>query len=344
MWRAKVAAIDIRVCRSLLLLSFDGKLGDAILLSSLVRSVKATAPAVRIFVATTPNLAEYWSACENIQNVFVVPSRDLSMFVRLRALRRLAGQAELANIDVALSFDPIPMIDYFAFLHWLQADAIIGLSVTQYSLFRISIPDPVLEVPRRHAGERIVRTLASLGIATDLDQLKGLVPRSSEVAMQRRGEQWARPRIFLNGFGASTTRTFSATQLAAVARELIAQDSTFQLTINANAEQRTSPELRQLCADQPSRVQLFRPDATICDLLDAIAGCIVVLTPDTGVAHGAVAARTPLVVVFDDVEYNPICWRPLDRHAVCLLPERPEPISCMPVDKILEGIRQFLVR
>jgi ADP-heptose:LPS heptosyltransferase len=338
MWRANVAVIDARKCSSLLLLGLDGKLGDAIMQSALVRELSAWAPECRIIVVSTPGVADYWRACAGVAQVHVVPSRSGSTTRRrLLILRRLARSDALGSVDVALSFDPIPMLDYFAFLHWLRARTSIGLSMTHYALFGVSIADPILEVPRRHAGERIVRVLAALGVERQLEDLRGLLPLTAlSVATQR---AHARSRsIFLNGFGASPTRTFASAQLATLADALLAVDPTAAIIVNANTAQRASGELRALLERQGPRVRLFPDASPVTALFEAIAASHVVLTPDTSVAHIAAAADVPLVVAFDDVDFNPICWRPLSRRALNLVPASPRSIADFPPAILLAAL------
>jgi ADP-heptose:LPS heptosyltransferase len=64
----------------------------------------------------------------------------------------------------------------------------------------------------------------------------------------------------------------------------------------------------------------------------------VVLTPDTSVAHIAAAADVPLVVAFDDVDFNPICWRPLSRRALNLVPASPRSIADFPPAILLAAL------
>ena len=225
MWRANVENIDVRQCKSLVLLNLDGKLGDAILQSTLVREVTAAAAHCRISVVTSERLAGYWRECAGVTSVYAMHSRsDASTLRRLRELRRLSRISELAGTDVLLSFDPIPMIDHFAFVRLCRPRAAIGLSTTQYSIFQISISDPIFETPKQHAGERIVRTLRALGVTTKLGDLRGIVPRTVQWVDQTQ-KAGGRPKFrqfFLNGFGGSETRTFSPLQLDSVMRAVLA--------------------------------------------------------------------------------------------------------------------------
>lgn len=341
MWRLRVEPIDVRSCGSLLLLNLDGKLGDAVLQSSLLGAVRGRAPECRLTVITTGALAEYWRACEIADRVYVVPSRtEAATHARLLALRRLASSRDVGSTDVALCLDPIPMIDYFAFLRWLRPRAALGLSVPHYALFRISIPDPIIEVPRRHAGERIVRMLAALDVEQSLEGLLPLLPRSTRGLIEKGGAAPNRRTIFVNGFGASVTRTFSVGQIAALLRVLLARGQ--EVLLNANAEQRAAPELHGLFGDAGIQVRLFDQTAGICALFDAVAASAAVVTPDTGVVHVAAAARVPVVVAYDDVDFNPICWRPLTDRAVSIVPRRPGPIANVPVESLVAGLDRAL--
>jgi ADP-heptose:LPS heptosyltransferase len=343
MWRVDVRPVDIRHCKVLVLLGLDGKLGDAVLQSALVREIADAAPSCRILVATTRAISSYWQSCAGVAGVFIVPSRsEASTRARLSALRALSRIPELSAVDVALAFDPIPMLDYFCFIRWLMPRVAIGLSVLQYELFDISIVDPILEVPRKHAGERIVRVLSALGVTRTLADLSSLVPPSTQAALAMDKPGPAMRRIFLNGFGASPTRTFSCSQLVEVSRSLLAMDPGICVVINASADQRGNPDLRRLLGEHADRLSLFQSDGTVCALFDAVAACGAVLTPDTGVAHVAAAVQVPVVVAFDDVDFNPVCWHPLGRRVICLVQDQPQGISRIDVGRLVQGLEASL--
>jgi ADP-heptose:LPS heptosyltransferase len=343
MWRLHVKRIDVRQCDTMVLLSLDGKLGDAIIQSSLVRAVSAANPRCAITVLTTERLGEYWGGCDGVASVRTVSSRsDAPVVRRVRELLRLAGIPALGGVDLLISLDPIPMIDYFAFVRRARPRAAIGLSATQYSIFDVSVADPIFEAPKQHAGERIVRTLAAIGLPVHLDSLRSLVPRDVRTTRSAAGTGEARPveRLFLNGFGASVNRTFSARQLTDVARAFLVKYPRLQVVLNVDQAQRNSAEMRQLCVEYPAQVTLLAPDATVLLLFQAIADADAVLTPDTGVSHVAASTSTPLVVVFDDVEFNPVCWRPLTVKAVCLVPDHPGPITHWSASDLIQALER----
>jgi len=343
MWRLHVKRIDVRQCDTMVLLSLDGKLGDAIIQSSLVRAVSAANPRCAITVLTTERLGEYWRGCDGIASVHTVPSRsDAPVVRRVRELLRLARIPALGGVDLLISLDPIPMIDYFAFVRRARPRAAIGLSATQYSIFDVSVADPIFETPKQHAGERIVRTLAAIGLPIRLDALRSLVPRDVRMRRSAAGAGGTRlvERLFLNGFGASVTRTFSARQLADVARAFLVKFSLMQLVLNVDQAQRSSAEMCELCAEFPARVTLHASDAGVLALFQAIAHADAVLTPDTGPSHVAAATSTPVVVVFDDVEFTPICWRPLTEKAVCLVPDHPGPIAHWSASDLIQALER----
>ena len=330
MWRISVNRVASEELRHLVLLALDGKLGDAILQSSVVRAIKNAYSECRITIVTATNLQGYWRECPGVSDVFTVSSRsDASTFRRLLKLRRLRNIAALNPIDILISFDPIPMIDYFAFIRWVRPRTAIGLSAIQYSIFQISISDPILEVPKDHVGIRFVRTLAALGIDAQIGDLRSFVPQS--VSLRSRSAaadtNLEITNFFINGYGASPTRTFSISQLTDIVRMLIARIASITITINVNDSQSCSPEVRNVYEEFPGKLILSQPTSDISELFNKIARADAVLTPDTAVAHIAAATRTPLAIVYDDRDFNPICWRPLSEDVVTLIPTTPGPIS-----------------
>ena len=242
-----------------------------------------------------------------------------------------------------ISFDPIPMVDYFVFIRRCRPRTAISLSALQYAIFDISIVDPILEIPREHVGLRVVRILATLGVVVRLEDLRGVIPlrdarksHSNDTSLRRRS------MVFVNGFGASATRTFSVEQLDGVVRRLLSASSDLRIVGNVNAAQRGSPRIEQLLAEFPGRVELLPSNGKIAALFDSITHADAVLTPDTSVGHIAAAQETPAVVVYDDVGFNPVCWRPLGRNIVQLIPETPGPVSRFSVPILVEALRAVL--
>jgi len=345
MWRLEVKQIDVRTCATLILLHLDSKLGDAVIQSSLVRAVHAANPRCNISVLTTEGLDEYWRGCEGVATVLTVPSRsDAPMHRRVMKLMRMARFPTLYGVDLLVSLDPIPMIDYFAFVRRARPRAAVGLSVMHYSIFEVSIADPIFDVPKQHAGERIVRILAAIGLPTSLKSLRSIVPRNVLTARSASAEGEGRPieQLFLNGFGASVTRRFSTRQLSYVARAFLGKYPRVRIVINVDQAQRNSADARALCTEFPGRVTLHPSDGTLLALFQAIADADAVLTPDTGVSHVAAATSTPVVVVFDNVDFNPICWRPLTERAICLVPEKSGAIAQWPASDFVQALERIL--
>jgi ADP-heptose:LPS heptosyltransferase len=128
--------------------------------------------------------------------------------------------------------------------------------------------------------------------------------------------------------------------LADVARAFLVKYPRLQVVLNVDQAQRNSAEMRQLCVEYPAQVTLLPPDATVLPLFQAIAQADAVLTPDTGASHVAAATSTPVVVVFDDVEFTPICWRPLTEKAVCLVPDHPGPIARWSASDLIQALER----
>ncbi len=330
MWRIDVNQVASEEFGHLVLLGLDGKLGDAILQSSVIRAIKSVYSECRITIITATNLEGYWRECSGVSDVFTVSSRsDASTFTRLLQLRRLVRNPVLNAIDILVSFDPIPMIDYFAFIRWLHPRTSIGLSVIQYSIFQISISDPIFEVPKNHVGIRFVRTLAALGIDAPIAQLRSIAPRSVILSSRCAAAETNPENIhfFINAYGASPTRTFSIAQLTDIVRILMKRFAALTIAINVNDSQCDSAEIRTLNEEFPGKIALSQHTSDISILFNMIARADAVLTPDTAVAHIAAATRTPMAVVYDDRDFNPICWQPLSEDVVKLIPIIPGPIS-----------------
>jgi len=345
MWRLASRPVDLDHSKSIVLLGLDGKLGDAILQSSIVHAVHRAHSECEIDIVTTPNVSDYWRECDGINAVHVVDTRRNSLYGRLRDLRRLANNSRLAVADVIIALDPIPMIDYFALIHWCRPKIAIALSATQYKLFQISITDPIFEIPKRHVAERYVRILAALGIATNLDNLVSLVPRTVSFPKVSGGTESQTPNrtLFINGYGASPTRTFTVEQVEYVAKSFLALSPLNCVIINPSDIQRLSAPMARLGQFYSDRVSFFPADASIITLFELIAKSTVVLTPDTGISHIAAATRIPAVIAYDDVDFNPVCWRPLSPLVLGLVPSVPGPISQISGPSLMMALEKLML-
>jgi heptosyltransferase-2 len=267
-------------------------LGDAVLTTPLLDTLKEHEPAAQISVLCTPETAEIFKHHPAVAHIIVFDKRnqERSLLARWKLIQRLKEK----NFSLAV----IPHRSFSSALiaRLAQIPRRVGFSSSQGQWLMTDT------VPFRwgtHDVERNLTLLGSLGIhqptaplhlspdpkvsATVLERLRaaGLGPHQKLIGINA-GSVWATKRWLPEGF-------------AAVADRMAMELKTQVLFIGGGKDRELNDKILGL---MKTRAINWAGQTTLSELLAAIAQCSVFLTNDSGPMHIAVACQVPTVALF----------------------------------------------
>jgi ADP-heptose:LPS heptosyltransferase len=280
----------------------DGKLGDAIVTSYLLDSLKAAAPGLALYVACPSRVWGFYELL-GLCAGRLEPERPARLRGQLPELHR--------SRLLFISMESFHSLAAFVAIRRLRPKEAVGFNVGPYKAFTRSVVEATYQEPRTSIFDRVVNLCRLLGIP-----YRDTCPLQLE---RRRTPQGSPRSVFFNTFAASKDRTFSEksieTILSAIA-ETVKGPLKIYLGVKPDAP---LPELP--AAADAGRLALEPVgDVSIRELLAILREVDGVITPDTATAHIAAVFDTPQAVFYDEPRYSPVVWRPHSDKAVQVLP------------------------
>jgi ADP-heptose:LPS heptosyltransferase len=308
-WRQQLDGLALPQAGTVCLWMADGKLGDAIVNSMLVKSLRLARPDLSVTLVCSASTAPFWLRLPGISHVVPVGKhwKQTLDTVRQRVSRRF---------DAFISFETFASSELLQVLKGLNPVAAVGFSVGAYRAFQYSLVDNTYQFPRRHITQRLVNLCDLMGI--------GFVAESDMVPIVHqglsRGQGAAKsPRCFFNVYGASEARSFSVSSVSAICQTLSGLIAGLKVEFNvpqgARAEwQGAMPQLGAIQGElAPQGMDLWT-------LFEHVAQADFVVTTDTAIGHIAAAMGVPCAVFFADRHYNPIVWAPFSTRLEKIMP------------------------
>ncbi len=286
----------------------DGKLGDSVIHTQFIASLRRSRPDIRVLVVCAPGLTALWQGIPGVHEV-------VGATTPRQAARSV--QAGGRAVDVFISMEAFLSLDTIAFMRRVRPKVAIGLNVGRYRAFAYSIADHTFDHPRRHVTDRLRALCALLRIhhhdGCDLGEVarSGLTPRVTLAAHV--------PHVLINTYGAGPQKTFSSEVVDWLTQEARRAWPQAHIVFNVPADQRHAFGQRHGLAGQPA-LALGPAEMNLWELIALLDQCEAVLTPDTGIAHLAAALNKPLAVFFEDQHYTPVVWRPHTASLYAVLP------------------------
>ena len=307
--------VDLATYDSVSLVFLDGKLGDAIVNSSVVTAIKSSFPNISVRIFTTNRTASYWESWSLVDKVIIVPSRTgpRSKFDLYKT-----ATSNVRQKDLAVSFDALNPIDAFLFMHGLKPSLVIGYMKHEYRLFDISLLDYTCVPDKKPFWYRVVDLLKCLGLNHNYPSIARHSPIDAQLAEKFSNDfklDKTKPVYFLNTYGAAVDRTMSTPIIKNVIAEIerISPGS----SIIVNLPTISSSEFSDVVTS--GQVTFLGPLPDISSLFTLLSLADVVISPDTGVAHAAAALRKRQLTLFCDKNYNPFVWIPEStKQEICI--------------------------
>jgi len=280
-----------------LLVNVNFRLGNTLLATPAVAALAEACPATRFDFLGGP-AAPLVMRGQRLERVLGVARREFGQPLRLAGLiRALRG----ARYDAAVHLSPATS-SLGGFLVWASgAPHRIGCRRAQGNVyFTSTIPAP----RARHKVDRVREYLAALGIASQHERRLVL---SEEERAWAEGELAARPPLGV--FVGARERKGKGWPLASAAAAVAAlrADGLHPLVFIGPEEAARADEIRRALAPAD-----FVREPDVRRVAALLSRCAVVLTPDAGPMHLAVAAGAPTVAVFR--RPNADRWGPRPPH------------------------------
>lgn len=309
--------------KKLILYSHDGKLGDAVLMTGLVESLSRAGFLIYV-TASRSNLA-FWQADSRLAGVVEVPKTGL--------LGKLAAIAKLRRVsaDYLFSWDLHRSSTGTLLARLSGARRKVGFWPEGHGVFDVILEfDPACE----HITRKYQRAAELIGIARLLP-----VPCLGFPVVANELDAYAgySKRVFVNFFGATQDRSFTAEVIPTVLERLSHEFPSCAFLVCHMEHQ---PWVMNSTVGFDN-IDAIRTDANWKDLYSAIQACDAVITVDTSIAHIAAAMRKPLLEIFCMDSPSLVRFRPVGESVVIVESASPEVISKIDLDELVSALREL---
>jgi lipopolysaccharide heptosyltransferase II len=314
--------------RNVLAVRLDA-LGDVLMTTPAMRAIRASVPAARLTLLTSPGAADAAACIPELDATITHdvpwmkatstrsdPAPDLAI---IEALRN--GAFDAAVIFTVHSQDPLP-----AALTCYLAGIPLRLAHCRdnpYQLLTDWIRDPEADEPIRHEVQRQLDLVAAVGYGTDDTHLSFRVPpdasRRVRGLLAGLGFGDGRPWAVLHPGATAASRRYPAERFAAAAAQLAGEDGwRFVVTGSASEAALADSVVRGVGGSAVSLAGRL----SLAELAALIAIAPMVVTNNTGPAHIAAAVGTPVVDVYALTNLQHAPWRVRHRLLVHDVPCR----------------------
>jgi ADP-heptose:LPS heptosyltransferase len=305
--------------RSLLILSQDGKIGDSIAHTTLLKPILNEWPNCTIDVICTKTNVEFWRSQPSIRKVVFSASRNL--------LSRLWSVKFLWFRNYDLIFNTTSQ-KIGRSESWLMRtiNGKINIGFAQNGAIAL---DAILifDWENYHITERHKFFLEWLGINNPIIAYEVSVPNYlSEKSHNYWKSQLPSLRLLLNTAGASKDRSWYGDALRTLLKQLLHDFPRLNIYLLSRPDENFNEALKniigQLKSSYQSRIHLTPPHKNPLFAAALMQGVDVVLSPDTFAVHMASALKRPVVAVYASPLMKTL-WGPLGDQYHCLISPTP---------------------
>jgi len=292
----------------IVLVRWDAKLGDTIVLSWVLRELKRQRPDLSISMVTGPEFEEVMRDIYGIDSIFLVNRR--SDWHKLKHVAR-----ELAHSRYVVHLAAIWRPRDFYFVHQLQPEHVVGLD-DGLQMVDIKLGK---QTQGQHFSLKLEPWLAQLGVDTGARDY--WLPRT-RAAGQAVDQWWPGGKVVgFCPYGASKKRQLSLQQIDFLLQTLLAEPGVAVLMIGRASDMLA---LKQALGDQtPQRPYvdqlIFQATDALTQLCEQVSRCKVVVCVDTAIVHIAAASQQPTLALYGDPgpeSDNFKSWHPNNPEAI----------------------------
>jgi len=272
-------------------------IGDAIMTTPAVRTIRENFPAAEITLLAYPWVADIFTACPHVDRVMLYDKKGRHK--GLAGMWRLGRELAAQRFDMAILLQNAFSAAVLALLAGIPVRAGYrrdgrGLLLTHGVAIRKS-------TRARHQVYYYQEMLKDLGLACSPQELFLSLPDS---AMAWAGDFLAakagRPVVGLNpGAAYGPAKRWPADRYAGLAKRLAEERGATLLVFGTPADAEAAAEIG---AAAPGQVHDLTGKTTLAQAMALIGRCDAFVTNDSGLMHVAAAQKTPLVAIFGSTD------------------------------------------
>ncbi len=297
-------------------------IGDAIMTTPAVRTLRQNFPQSHITLLALPWVADVFAACPHVDDIFIYDKHGKH--------RGLAGKFKLAaelyqeRFDMAVLLQNAFEAALISFLARIPVRG--GYTTDGRGILLTHRVKKHPDIGSRHQVHYYQEMMQGLGMLPGPDQLElFLEPKAVASVKEQLGHAAGagkRPIIGLNpGAAYGPAKRWPARKYGRLARELARKTGGLLLVFGTRDDQQAAAEISALAGDC---VLDLTGKTSLGEALAFIDQCNVFITNDSGLMHVAAALDTPLVAVFGSTDH--IATGPYSDQATIIR----KPLDCSP--------------
>lgn len=308
--------------RKIVFLRNDDKLGDMIVMSSVLRELKKQLPKAQISVIAGPTSAQLLAYNPHVSHVYIGEKNLVSAY---KLGRRLRGE----KIDLFVSFDTEQNAPSLLLLRLLNPRFAFGLNTQKIQLYNLS----AIVKGNEHITQCYQKLFDTLHLRFDNKQPELFLPDSAQEHARTFAQHLPSVRVALNAFAASKHRSLSVAQVNKLIKEF---PSVGFILLGSPSQRRT---LRR--AGLPSNAYFPPEYFNLFDMLALLKEADLLISPDTMWVHAAAALHTSQICLFKQSDpQNKLRWKPLTQKATVF--DAPDEFSTLDTSFLFPLIQTIL--
>ncbi len=324
--------LDYRSCRPLtldtvkkvLLLRDDGKIGDMVVSTSLLREFS-----VRGYIIDVLATPENFPIVENnpyIRKVFINNTKDIS--------KQLSQENYDAVIDMGDKISPKSLY----LLRTIKANNVIGFNKKEYKIYNKSIP---FQGYNEHISKRYSLLMTELGFKNySVDYELHICDHVHEKVSEYLKSLPGKYNFVINPFTASKERDLEEGNLQKLVNELHKKFADVNIILIGLPERMANINIEKA---------FVNPHMSIQGAMSLIYQCDIIISPDTSVVHIAAVWKKPLVALYGNDTHgmfnNNDVWGPGYNNAIQITSiDKYHSVSTIPILEILKAVDVLFIR
>ncbi|XCN75287.1 MAG: lipopolysaccharide heptosyltransferase II [Candidatus Electrothrix aestuarii] len=303
-------------------------IGDAIMTTPAVRSIRHNFPDAKITLLALPWVADVFRACPHIDHIFIYDKQGHHQ--GLRGKLRLASELRQQNYDLTILLQNAFEAALITFLARIPIRG--GYTTDGRGLLLTHRVRKHPEIKTKHQVHYYQEMIKGLGLQRSENSLELFLDSAAEEdadALIKKALQGGKaddiPIIGLNpGAAYGPAKCWPANKYAELAGRLSDKTGGLIVIFGTAADQQAATEISGAAGE---RVLDLTGKTTLAQALACIARCSVFITNDSGLMHVAAALNTPLVAVFGSTDH--IATGPYSDKASIVR----QPVDCSPCMK-----------
>lgn len=272
--------------KSILILRYDGKIGDMTVNTLMFREIKKRYPDIKIGVVTRGGAIDIIKNNKNVDKIYEFKKKS-------SYIKKLAREIADEKYDVLIDFTEMLRVYQMMFINLCKARINIGLSKKDWNMFDISIEPNKDFQWTDHITLRYKAYLNKLGIKENIDLSYDVeVPENIEKEIDEYIEKLPNKElVVINPYGASKHKTFNDKTLANLIEYY--NDKNIMIIYSPGKY-----EVLKKIEDKYENVYLYKGIESILQSAAIIKKAELVITPDTSIVHIASAYNKKLISVY----------------------------------------------